>query len=28
VFTAVGDDAAVAGHVGANTRIVDGSAAV
>ncbi len=24
VFTAVGDDAAVAGHVGANTRIVDG----
>jgi len=23
VFTAVGDDAAVAGHVGANTRIVD-----
>lgn len=24
VFTAVGDDAAVAGHIGANTRIVDG----
>ena len=23
VFTAFGDDAAVAGHVGANTRIVD-----
>ena len=23
IFTAVGDDAAVAGHVGANTRIVD-----
>ena len=24
VFTAVGDDAAVAGHVGVNARIVDG----
>jgi predicted amidohydrolase YtcJ len=27
VFTAVSDDAAVAGHVGGNTRIVTGSAA-
>jgi hypothetical protein len=27
VFTAAGDDAAVAGHVGGNTRIATGSAA-